>query len=70
VFWMSAAILILLWLLGLAISAATDVGDNAARETLEGIVRGEDGRVNKIGENVDQIDRVGVQSFLASQARE
>jgi hypothetical protein len=30
VFWMIAAILVFLWLLGLAISAATDVGDNAA----------------------------------------
>ena len=69
-FWMIAAILVFLWLFGLAISAATDVADNATREMLEGILKEEDGHVNKIEENVDQIDQMGVQNFLATQARE
>jgi len=53
-----------------AISVATDAGDNATREMLEGILKEEDGHVNKIEENVDQIDQMGVQNFLATQARE
>ncbi len=53
-----------------AISVATGVGDNATREMLEGILKEEDGHVNEIEENVDQIDQMGVQNFLATQARE
>ena len=53
-----------------AISVATDVGDNATREMLEGILKEEDGHVDKIEENMDQIDQMGVQNFLATQARE
>ncbi len=53
-----------------AISVATGVGDNATREMLEGILKEEDGHVDKIEENVDQIDQMGVQNFLATQARE
>jgi len=53
-----------------AIAVATDVGDNATREMLEGILKEEDGHVNEIEENVDQIDQMGVQNFLATQARE
>ena len=69
-FWMIAAILVFLWLLGLAISVATDVGHNATRQMLEGILKEEDGHVNDIEESVDQIDQMAVQSFLATQVRE
>ncbi len=53
-----------------AITVAVDVGDNATREILEGILKEEDGHVNQIEENVDQIDQMGVQNFLAIQAKE
>ena len=53
-----------------AITVAVDVGDNATREILEGILKEEDGHVNPIEENVDQIDQMGVQNFLATQAKE
>jgi bacterioferritin len=53
-----------------AIAVATDVGDNATREMLGGILKEEDGHVNEIEEKVDQIDQMGVQNFLATQARE
>jgi bacterioferritin len=52
-----------------AITVAVDVGDNATREILEGILKEEDGHVNQIEESVDQIDQMGVQNFLATQAR-
>lgn len=53
-----------------AITVAVDVGDNATREILEGILKEEDGHVNQIEENVDQIDQMGVQNFLAIQVKE
>lgn len=69
-FWMIAVILVFLWLLGLATSVATDVGDDATREMLEGILKEEGSHVNGIEESVDQIDQMAVQNFLAAQVRE
>ena len=51
-----------------AVKLATDVGDNATREILEGILKDEDGHVNEIEEKLDQIKQMGVQHFLAIQA--
>jgi bacterioferritin len=51
-----------------AIKLATDVGDNATKEILEGILKDEDGHVNELEENLDQIKQMGVQHFLAIQA--
>jgi bacterioferritin len=53
-----------------AIKLATDVGDNATKEILEGILKVEDGHVNEIEEKLDQIKQMGVQNFLAIQAGE
>ena len=53
-----------------AIKLALDVGDNATREILEGILKDEDGHVNEIEEKLDQIKQMGVQHFLAIQAGE
>ena len=53
-----------------AVKMAADVGDNATREILEGILRDEDGHVNEIEEKLDQIKQMGVQHFLAIQAGE
>ena len=53
-----------------AVKIATDVGDNATREILEGILKDEDSHVNEIEEKVDQISQMGIQHFLALQADE
>ena len=53
-----------------AVKLATELGDNATRELLEGILRDEDGHVNEIEEKLDQIKQMGVQNFLAIQAGE
>ena len=53
-----------------AVKLAMDVGDNATREILEGILKDEDGHVNEIEEKLDQIKQMGVHHFLATQADE
>ena len=53
-----------------AVKLAMDVGDNATREILEGILKDEDGHVNELEEKLDQIKQMGVQHFLAIQAGE
>ena len=53
-----------------AVKLAADVGDNATREILEGILKDEDDHVNEIEEKLDQIKQMGVQNFLAIQADE
>ena len=53
-----------------AVKLATDLGVNATRELLEGILKDEDGHVNEIEEKLDQIKQMGVQHFLATQAGE
>jgi bacterioferritin len=53
-----------------AVKLAAEVGDNATREILEGILKDEDGHVNEIEEKLDQIKQMGVQHFLAIQAGE
>jgi bacterioferritin len=53
-----------------AVKLAMDVGDNATREILEGILKDEDRHVNEIEEKLDQIKQMGVQHFLAIQVGE
>ena len=53
-----------------AVKVATDVGDNATKEILEGILKDEDGHVNEIEEKLDQVSQMGIQHFLALQAGE
>lgn len=53
-----------------AIKLAADAGDNATRDILEEILTDEDGHVNEIEEQLDQIQQMGVQHFLAIQAGE
>jgi len=53
-----------------AVRLATDVGDNATKEILEGILKDEDGHVNEIEEKLDQIQQMGIQHFLSIQAGE
>lgn len=53
-----------------AVKTAMDVGDNATKEILEGILKDEDGHVNEIEEKLDQIKQMGLQQFLAIQAGE
>jgi bacterioferritin len=51
-----------------AVKLAAEVGDNAPREILEGILKDEDGHVNELEEKLDQIKQMGVPHFLAIQA--
>jgi bacterioferritin len=53
-----------------AIKVAVEVGDNATKELLEGILKDEDDHVNAIEEKQDQIEQMGIQQFLAIQAGE
>ena len=53
-----------------AVNLATEVGDNATREILEGILKDEDGHVNEIEEKLGQIKQMGVQHFVAIQVGE
>lgn len=51
-----------------AITFTCDIGDNATREILEGILKEEDGHVNDIEVRLDQIKQMGVEHFLSIQA--
>ena len=53
-----------------AITLAVEVGDNATKEMLEGILSDEDAHVDEIEEKLDQIAQMGIQNFLALQAAE
>ncbi len=53
-----------------AVKLATDLGDNATKEILEGNLKDEDRHVNEIEEKLDQIKQMGIQNFLAIQAGE
>jgi bacterioferritin len=51
-----------------AIKLAVEVGDNATKEMLDGILSDEDAHVDEIEEKLDQIAQMGIQNFLALQA--
>jgi bacterioferritin len=53
-----------------AVKMASDLGDNATRDILEGILKDEDRHFNEIEEKLDQIKQMGVQNILAIQAGE
>jgi bacterioferritin len=53
-----------------AVRLAGEAGDNATREMLESILGDEDGHVNEIEERLDQIEQMGIQSFLVTQTGE
>ncbi|MFA6133192.1 MAG: bacterioferritin [Phycisphaerae bacterium] len=50
-----------------AIKLAVEVGDNATKEILEGILKDEDGHVDEIEEQLDQIKQMGLQVYLGRQ---
>ena len=50
-----------------AIKLATELGDNATRELLDGILKDEDVHVNEIEGKLDQITQMGIQQFLSAQ---
>jgi bacterioferritin len=49
------------------IKLATEVGDNATKELLEGILKDEDGHVDEIETQQDQIKQMGLPQYLNSQ---
>ena len=50
-----------------AIKLATDVGDNATKEILDGILGDEDGHVDEIEEQRDQIEQMGIAIYLSTK---
>ena len=52
-----------------AIALAVEVGDNATKELLAGILNDEDRHVDNIEENLDQIGQLGLQNFLSAQLK-
>jgi bacterioferritin len=53
-----------------AVALAVDVGDNATKDILEGILKDEDSHVNEIEEKLDQIMQMGIQNYLSMQVGE
>jgi bacterioferritin len=50
-----------------AIATCVEVGDNATREILEGILKDEDRHIDQIEERQDQIEQMGLGVFLNAQ---
>jgi bacterioferritin len=51
------------------IRVAADVGDNGTRELLEDILEDEEGHLDQIEAQLDQIQQVGLQNYLAEQIK-
>ena len=50
-----------------AIKLACEAGDHATREILNGILEDEDGHVDEIEEQLDQIEQMGLELYLSTQ---
>ncbi|BDV44524.1 bacterioferritin [Geotalea uraniireducens] len=50
-----------------SIRVAVEVGDNGTRELLEGILREEEGHIDEIEAQLDQLRQMGVPAYLAEQ---
>jgi bacterioferritin len=50
------------------VKLAADVGDNATKSFLESILNDEDGHVDQIEEQQDQIAQMGIQVYLSTKA--
>jgi len=53
-----------------AVKLAVEVGDNATRELLESILKDEDGHVDEIEAQRDQIGQMGLPQYLSIQVEE
>jgi bacterioferritin len=51
-----------------AVQQAADLGDNATKTMLEGILNDEDKHVDEIEENQDQIEQLGIQIYLSTKS--
>jgi bacterioferritin len=51
-----------------AVILSAELGDNATRTILEGILNDEDKHVDEIEENQDQIKQLGVQLYLSTKS--
>ncbi len=49
------------------IKLCTELGDNATKELLEGILKDEDGHVDDIEEQQDRVEKMGLQVYLGTQ---
>jgi bacterioferritin len=52
------------------IKLAVDVADNATRDMLEGVLHDEEGHVDWLEAQLDQIKQMGLQNYLALQVKE
>ncbi|MDI6851822.1 MAG: bacterioferritin [bacterium] len=50
-----------------AIKLCTELGDNGTKTLLESILRDEEGHIDEIEEQLDQIKQMGIQNYLAKQ---
>lgn len=51
------------------IKLAVEVGDNATRDLLEGILNDEDGHVDDLETQLDQIEQMGLAMYLSQQVK-
>ncbi len=52
------------------IKLAVEVSDNASKEILDAILNDEDGHVNELEEQLDQIKQMGLEIYLSAQTKE
>jgi len=52
-----------------AIRQATEVGDNGTRELLDSILKDEEAHINWIEAQLDQVNQMGIQIYLAEQVK-
>jgi bacterioferritin len=50
-----------------SIRLAAEVGDNGTREILESILRDEEGHIDWLEAQLDQIEQIGIQNYLVEQ---
>lgn len=53
-----------------AIKLAQDLGDNGTREMLESILKDEEAHIDWLEAQLDQINQMGIQNYLAIQTKE
>lgn len=52
------------------IKLSTDLGDNGTRSLLEGILESEEGHVDWLEAQIDQIGQIGIENYLSQQVKE